>query len=63
MTVVLFGYPHEWVYVDNQSICQGSGRMSDWPAISSISPLKGGEREVIYPGSLVEHPTIDAHPC
>ena len=31
-------------------------------------PLKhlineGGEREVIYLGSLVEYPAIDAHPC
>ena len=63
MKVVLLGYPHEWESVDNQSICRGSGRMSDWPAISSISAMKGGEREVIYPVSLVEHPAIDAHPC
>ena len=63
MKVVLLGYPHEWESVDNQSICRGSGRMSDWPAISSISPMKGREREVIYPGSLVEHPAIDAHHC
>ena len=36
--------------------------MSDWPAISSISPNEG-EREVIYPDNLVGHPVIDAHPC
>ena len=51
MKVVLLGYPHEWESVDNQSICRGSGRMSDWQAISSISPMKGGER-----GDLSELP-------